>query len=212
MSEYFLKGYSLVLGLTMPISVASALLAEDLIVVVLGPKWGETAVIFRYLSPTILALAMINPFSWLLFAQGMVRRSLNIAFVLSPLVIVGYLVGLPNGPRGVALAYSAVMVLWVIPHICWAIRGTGVAFVDVVASIRIPLISSLAALCVPLLLRFMLPFQLPALLRLSLLGSAYFVAYFCLLLFVMNQRNFYAGILSTLLGKSPREGDTPAAA
>ena len=49
--SYFLKGYSLVLALTLPATVASAVLAPDLIGFVLGPKWKEAAPIFRLSDP-----------------------------------------------------------------------------------------------------------------------------------------------------------------
>src|SRR5215471_15851535 len=45
--SYFLKGYSLVLGLTLPITVACAIFANDFVLVLLGPKWMEAAPIFR---------------------------------------------------------------------------------------------------------------------------------------------------------------------
>jgi O-antigen/teichoic acid export membrane protein len=97
--SYFLKGYSLVLALTLPITIICALFADDLIFVLLGPKWKEAAVIFRLLAPTILIFAMINPLAWLLFSLGMVGRSLKVALVLAPLVIAGYVMGLPYGPK-----------------------------------------------------------------------------------------------------------------
>src|SRR6201987_156808 len=50
--SYFLKGFSLVLGLTLPITVACALFADDVISILLGPKWKDAAPIFRLLAPT----------------------------------------------------------------------------------------------------------------------------------------------------------------
>src|SRR5258708_10378461 len=70
--NYFLKGYSLILALTIPITIAVALFADDLIFVLLGPKWRDSAEIFRLLSPTILVFALINPLAWLLHSLGMV--------------------------------------------------------------------------------------------------------------------------------------------
>src|SRR3984885_14023268 len=93
LKSYFLKGYSLVLAMTLPITIVCAIFAREAISVLLGPKWAEAVPIFRLLAPTILIFAMINPFSWLLFAIGKVGRSLKIAFVIAPLVIAGYLIG-----------------------------------------------------------------------------------------------------------------------
>ena len=52
LKRYFLKGYSLLLAMTIPITIACALFASDLIAVVLGPKWTEAVPIFRWLAPT----------------------------------------------------------------------------------------------------------------------------------------------------------------
>ena len=131
LKSYFLKGYSLVVSVTLPITIACVLFADDLIFVVLGPKWSDAAPIFRLLAPTILIFAMINPMWWLLASKGLVGRSLKIGLVLAPLVMASYVVGLPYGPKGVALAYSTIMTLWVIPHLAWCVHGTGVSLKDI---------------------------------------------------------------------------------
>ena len=69
--SYFLKGYSLVLALTLPATFACCIFANDLIAVVLGAKWKDAGPIFRLLTPTILVFAIANPLSWLLGAVGM---------------------------------------------------------------------------------------------------------------------------------------------
>lgn len=96
--HYFLRGYSLVLALTLPITLACALFANDIILILLGEKWKEAISIFQLLTPTILVFALINPFVWLLYSIGLVGRSLKIALVIAPLVILAYLLGLPYGP------------------------------------------------------------------------------------------------------------------
>jgi PST family polysaccharide transporter len=80
----------LVVSLTLPITIACVLFADDLIFIVLGAKWSEAAPIFRSLAPTILIFAMINPMWWLLVSKGLVGRSLRIALVLAPLVMTSY--------------------------------------------------------------------------------------------------------------------------
>ena len=44
LKSYFLKGYSLVISLTIPITIFCALFADDIVLVVLGPKWTDAAV------------------------------------------------------------------------------------------------------------------------------------------------------------------------
>jgi len=84
LKSYFLKGYSLVLALTLPITTACVLFADDIVVVLLGPKWKDTAAIFRFLGPTIMVFAIANPLSWLLSSIGWVGRNLKIALLIAP--------------------------------------------------------------------------------------------------------------------------------
>ena len=66
----FLKGYSVVLSLTIPVTIVSILFADEVIPLVLGPKWISAVPIFRFLGPTVLAFGLINPFGWFLTASG----------------------------------------------------------------------------------------------------------------------------------------------
>lgn len=195
--RYFLKGYSLVLALTIPITVVCALFADDLIRVLLGPKWQSAVVLFRFLSPTILIFALINPFAWLLVAVGFVKRSLKIAFVIAPLVITGYAIGLSYGPKGVALGYSIAMGLWVVPNIIWCIKGTPVSFGDVVDTIRRPLLSGMVA-AIPAFGVHYLCMDQPTVMRTFLEVATFMAAYAGMLLYAMGQNQFYLDLLRTM--------------
>jgi PST family polysaccharide transporter len=202
LKSYFLKGYSLVLGLTIPITIVCALFADDVVAVVLGPRWKAAAIICRFLAPTILIFAMINPLSWLLFSLGMVGRSLKIALVLGPLVIIGYLVGLPYGPKGVASGYSIAMGLWVVPHIIWCVRGTVVSFKDILLAVSRPLFSGLVAAIPAFGVYWLtLPF-LPTFPRLLLECATLCFAYIAMLLYVMGQKRLYMDVLRGFRNRS----------
>lgn len=227
--RYFLKGYSFLLALTLPITIACAIFADDMIFVVLGPKWKDAGPIFRLLSPTIVIFALINPFAWLLFSIGLVGRSLKIAFVIAPLVIVAYIIGLPYGPRGVALAYSTAMALWVIPHIAWCIHGTGISGRDILKTVSRPFVSSIVAAALAFGVQFyfdqllspvnatlkevnVFGYQLyidqliSPYIRLALGGSVMLVAYLWMLLYVMGQKTFYLDLLRGMRKRTPVDG------
>jgi len=196
--NYFLKGYSLVTGMTLPITLAGALFANDLILVLLGPKWTDAAVIFRLLVPTILIFALINPLGWLLFSLGMVGRSLKIALVLAPIVITGYVIGLPYGPRGVAFAYSTAMTLWIIPHIAWCVHGTGISLRDIYQVVRRPLLSGIVATAFASGAQFFYGHLLSPLPRLLLGVAVLLGVYLGMLLYVMGQKEFYLQLVRGL--------------
>jgi O-antigen/teichoic acid export membrane protein len=198
LKSYFLKGYAFVLALTLPVTIFCAVFAPSLIAVVLGPKWTGAVPIFRLLAPTMLSFALINPFGWLLFSTGRVERSLKIALVIAPLVITAYVAGLPFGPKGVALAYSIAMVIWIVPHIVWCVHGTVISFKDVMVAISKPVLSAAAAGAVVLPFQYLYLVQFSALLQLIAGGAVLFGVYVWMLLYVMGQKEFYLELLRGL--------------
>ena len=207
LKKYFLKSYALVLSLTLPISVACALFADDIIFLALGPKWQDVVPIFRLLTPTILIFALINPMYWLFVSIGLVGRSLKLALVIAPLVITAYIVGLPYGPRGVAFAYSAVLTLWVIPHLAWCIHGTIISPRDLLQTVGRPLLSTMVAAVFTYVVDLAYAQSLASLARLSFSGGILVVVYLWMLLFVMKQKSFYLDLLRGLRKRSPVEGE-----
>lgn len=199
--SYFLKGYSLLLALTIPITIAAALFAPDLILVVLGPKWKDVVGIFRLLTPTILIFALINPLAWLIFSLGMVGRNLKIVLVLAPLVIAGYAMALPYGPKGVALGYSAVMTLWAIPHIAWCVHGTPVSLWDILRTASRPMVSGIVAAVLGIGVQSLCAQSWPPLPRLILGTIVLFSTYAGMLLYGMGQKAFYLGLFRGLMGQ-----------
>ena len=196
--SFFLKSYSLVLTLTIPITVLCTIFASDVILVVLGPKWTEAVAIFRLLAPTILIFALINPLGWLLYSLGMVGRGLKIALVFAPLIIAGYVMGLPYGPKGVAFSYSVVMMLWVIPHILWCIHGTVISFRDILLVVSRPLASSIVAGGLAFGLRSVYGHLLSPVPRLVLESTVLFVTFFPMLFFVGGQKSLYLDLFRGL--------------
>jgi O-antigen/teichoic acid export membrane protein len=205
LKNYFLKGYSLVLALTIPITIAAALFAHDLISVLLGPKWKDAADIFQLLAPTILIFALINPIAWLIFSIGMVGRGLKVALVLAPVVIGGYVIGLPYGPKGVALCYSVVMTLWVVPHIAWGVHGTMVSLRDIVVVAGRPLVSGIVAAALAFSVQFFFGQSMSPVPRLFLGSAVLLSAYVGMLFYVMGQKAAYVDLLRTMGKRSPVE-------
>ena len=200
--RYFLKGYSLVLALTLPITVACALFAKDVVVVVLGPKWIDAAPIFRWLAPTILVFATANPLSWLLMASGLIGRLTKMSLFIAPIMVVAYLIGLPHGPTGVACAYSVVMTLWLIPLIAWAVHGTEISVWDILRTVGPPLLSSLVAGSVAFVVGLAFGQALAPLARLTLEATSLAITFLGMLLFALGQKSLYVDVVRGLFGSS----------
>lgn len=198
LKKYFLSSYCVLLSLTLPTTIACALFADDLIMLVLGPMWKDAVIIFQLLTPTILALALINPTYFLLVSLGRAGRSLKIALVLGPLVMGAIILGLPYGPRGVALAYSSVLILWLVPHMAWCIHGTSISGQDILKASARPFLSALVAAGVTFGVGLLYGSSLSPFLRLLIGGGLLLIVYLWMLLYVMRQKEFYIDLLQSL--------------
>jgi O-antigen/teichoic acid export membrane protein len=203
--RYFLKGYALVNSLTLPITMFSTLFAYDIILTCLGPKWMEATTIFRLLTPTVMIFGIINPLAWLLLALGLYGRSFRIALVLSPLVIMAYVVGLPFGPNGVAFAYSAAMTLWLVPHVLWCIHGTVISLRHLVLAVSRPFVSAVIAAAVAFAAQKYIGDSVSPLLRLISIGGVMAITYVIMLLFIMGEGKLYIDIVRELLSRGTEE-------
>ena len=94
-------------------------LARPLTLVVLGQKWENAAVIFAALSIAALQIPFTAAISWLFTTQGRARDLLHWNIISSILTFGSYLMGLPYGPAGVAIAFSGVAMLIQVPIYYW---------------------------------------------------------------------------------------------
>lgn len=208
--KIFLKCYALVLSVTIPVTLICALFAEEVIWVVLGPAWSEAALILRLLAPTVLAFAVMNPFSWLLMATARNRLSIVIALFVPPAVILGILAGLRHGPAGVALGYSAGVCLSALPVILLCRRASGIPLRELREVVERPLLAGLVAATCGLGLKIILQGVLPPALTLITELSVTLGLYAWVLLMVLGQRDFLMDILKATFQKSiPNESTAP---
>ena len=170
--NYFLKGYSLTLAPTVPLAIMCALFSNEMVYVLLGPRWNSAASIFRFLAPSVLAFPMINHFYWLLTSRGQVGRTLRMEMVMAPFMIASYLVGMPYGPTGVAVGFSAMMTFLVVPMIAWALRDTPITARDVFQAARGPFLSGIVAATITFAARFFFGHFLSPFPRLVIGGGA----------------------------------------
>lgn len=202
---FFLKSYTLLVTLTVPITIISTAYADDIVLVLLGPKWSAAGQVLRFFAPTALAFGLINPFGWLLSSTGRVGRSLAIACLIAPLVIAGYAAGLPYGAPGVALGFSAVMILLIVPVIAWSKIDMGIRASDVWGSIRAPFFSGAVSGLVAFAANLTIGNSLSPPERLLLGISLSFGIYAALLVFPLGQRELYKSVLLAAIGRGNLE-------
>lgn len=202
LADYFVKGYSLVLAATIPTTIFAAVFAPELIAVLLGRQWADVVPLFRRLAPTVLALSIINPLGWLLVSLGRINRSLAMACVIAPLVILGYAVGLPYGPGGVAAGFSTALSVWVIPHILWSIRDTSLSFKTLAMTIGKPIAGGSVGAVIAMAVHSAHPQALATPVALLIDATVFFVTYAVTAWFVLGQKELWRSVLSEVRFKS----------
>ena len=195
---YFLKAYSLNTAVTLPITMFLAAFATDIIYVMLGAKWSDAAIYFRALAPAVLVFGVINPLGWLVLASGLYIRSFKISLVIAVLVITACLIGVQYGPRGVAIGFSAAMVIWMVPHILWCLHGSSITPFDLLRVASRPLLSAVVAVLAAYAVRASLGNLQTPVICLIVEGAVMFVVYPAMLLAVLGEKDFYFDLLKAL--------------
>jgi len=204
----------LLISATIPITITCALFADEIVRVVLGAKWMAAAPIFRLLAPVAVVFAVANPFSWLVMSTGRIGRALSISVTTTPLVIVGIVLGLSHGPKGVAMGYSLAMTMLVIPIAAWSKYGIGITWADLWGAVNPTFLSGLLAGAAGLLVKLTLGGRLAPILYLTVGLGLVLGVYAWVLMIVMRQKHVYMDLLSQVLPRpQPRHEGTvePAA-
>jgi PST family polysaccharide transporter len=132
---FYLKALSVLAYLTIPGAVFMIVMHRELILLVLGEKWVDAAPIFLVLGFNALLQPVLNTNGWLHVSLGRTDRMFRWGLVASAAIVASFFMGLPYGPMGVAVAYTAVS-LALSPFALWyASRPSPVRMPDIVRAI-----------------------------------------------------------------------------
>jgi O-antigen/teichoic acid export membrane protein len=100
-------------------------LARPLTLVLLGPKWGQAAVIFGGFTVAALCVPLANVSTWLFTSQGRGRDMLIAQSINSCAIVLSFLAGLPYGAVGVAIAFSVSSLVIRVPILYYMVGRRG---------------------------------------------------------------------------------------
>lgn len=118
--SYFSKAISVLAFLGFPGSVLITLLGKDIILLLLGSQWETAGQIFMGFGPGIGVFVISNTNVWLHISLGRPDRLLKWGFVVLASSALSYSIGLMFGPLGVAIAYSVMFYVLLIPSLWYA--------------------------------------------------------------------------------------------
>lgn len=161
--RFFLTGLRSVAFVVMPLVTLLAVLAEEVVLIVLGDQWTGAIRVFQILAVVGLAQALVHSNGWLYVALGNARRQFLWSLFSAPIVVTSFVVGLPGGIEGVATAYAVAIWFLFLPSLWNATRGTPVSIRDALGCGVRPAIVSAAGAIAVVALRSLLPPMHPVL-------------------------------------------------
>lgn len=102
---YYRKAIQALSSLTMPVVIFTFVVADELVLLVLGPQWDGTAVLFRLLMPAAFVGTFNGAAGWVWVALNRTDRQLRWGLIATPFYIAAFGIGVVWGPKGVAIAF-----------------------------------------------------------------------------------------------------------
>jgi len=196
--KYYLSAISIIAFITMPLGVFLFIMADEIVLTFLGKQWVESITIFRYLSISLLFQPIFSSGNWLYVATGRTDLLLKFGSLGTVFIVVSFLIGLPFGPKGVALSYSICIVLWTWPGLYFATRLTPVTSVNVLFSVLPALSGALIGGITSIFAKFYVTANFPIWSTLLIGFVVMFSVYILLVFFLFRQKSFYFSIFQDL--------------
>jgi O-antigen/teichoic acid export membrane protein len=111
----FLRLFEAIVLVSFSFTALLLALAHPLTLVVLGPKWENTAAIFAAFTLVALYFPLSNVATWLFISQGRGSEGFVSTAIACFIMVASFASGLPWGPVGVAVAYGAGGILLQLP-------------------------------------------------------------------------------------------------
>lgn len=141
----YIRGAGVVALVTFPMFALGAVLADEIVVVLLGPDWAAAGPIFRVLALAGFWQSVAATTGWLFQATGQTDRMFRWAVVSTVVTLVAFVAGLPWGALGVAVAYAVRGVVLMYWSIEVPGRAVGLRFATFVRSLRSTVVASAVA-------------------------------------------------------------------
>ena len=193
--SFYLRALTSVAIIAMPLVTFLFVFANDIVDILLGSQWTPVASTFRYLGPAAFFSAVGYAPGWLFISLGRAGLALRWNMLSTPVILIGFLIGVNWGINGVAASYSITNSVLMVLGFAVATHNSPVRFYDIVESLSVPVMSSiLAGLAADLVRRYTL--DLNILIRFLTCAMAFVNCYFASTLATSTGRQSVRSILN----------------
>jgi PST family polysaccharide transporter len=153
-SRYYYRAINTIAFITMPIVAMLAALSHEVITIVLGKQWTDSAIIFKVLAFAAVFQPIWSTLGWIYVSLGQTKRLMYWGLVMVPLIVISFVIGLPWGGLGVAMSYTICFLFVImVPSFWYAFRYSPVDVTGLFRAISCPLVLASTMYCSTELLR-----------------------------------------------------------
>lgn len=154
----YLRIVRAVAAVTMPLMAVVAVTSDWLVYVILGPGWDLAGDILRWLAVAGILQPTTQTTGWLFLTQNRTGEWFRLGLASACIAVASFLVGLPQGAIGVAIAYAIADICLRTPLlVVWFGRSGPVRSMDLVRVSLLPLGTALIAATIGVSVRILAP-------------------------------------------------------
>ena len=142
---YYRRGVFLTVSIGMPVVVFLFVAADKAVLTLLGDQWVDSIAIFRALGPAAFVGTVNMATGWVYLSLGKTRRQFIWGIYGSAAIVLAYFIGIQWGPIGVALAYSASLIILFPLALVYCFRIAPLGMGDFVRAVRRPATAAILA-------------------------------------------------------------------
>ena len=184
---------SLVLGVPGVVLIAAN--TPLVVSIAMGPQWIDSAPIFAWLAIACLAQLAVGPLTMIFISQSRSRDAVRSSVATSVVNLIAFLIGIPWGAVGVAMAYAVCEVARAPVMLWYATRSGPVSFADALGGTLPVLVAGIGCFVLLKALGGMIFGVSPLLEALMLAASAYTFMIGLLLVFSASVRDFFRDLV-----------------
>jgi PST family polysaccharide transporter len=141
--KYYIKLVTLLAFITMPLTVLLFVCADEVIGLLLGSKWLGAVSIFKVLAVAAFIQPVVTTVGLVLISLGQSKRYFTVGTINSIIIVISFILGLPWGAIGVAIAYTIASYVMSVPVSWYCFRRSPISLTDFFSAISRPVIASI---------------------------------------------------------------------
>lgn len=143
--RYLLGAITVTAFIGMGLGAGLTLAGKDLIRILLGPGWEPSGHIFTFFGPGIGVMVLYHTHGWIHLSIGRADRWFRWAIVEFIVTVVLFVMALPWGPAGIALAWTTSFWILTIPALWYAGKPIGLSVTSVLSVVWRYAVASIVA-------------------------------------------------------------------